>query len=168
MLTAQQVIEKLNLQSLPGEGGFFVETYRSPQVIPAVLPAGYTGDRHLSTAIYYLLTPGTCSALHQLPGDEVYHFYAGDPVEMLQLKPDGTGEVILIGPDILGGMRPQVVVHGGAWQGSRLSPGGKFALLGATMSPGFEFADYRGARRQELTSQYPQFAALIAALTGVS
>ena len=61
------------------------------------MPAGYTGDRHLSTAIYYLLTPGTCSALHQLPGDEVYHFYAGDHVEMLQLKPDGTGEVTIVG-----------------------------------------------------------------------
>jgi uncharacterized protein len=169
MLTAQQVLDTLKLQPLPAEGGFFLETYRSPQVIArSALPAGYSGDRSTSTAIYYFLTPDTFSAMHQLPGDEVFHFYLGDPVEMLQLRPDGSGEIVVIGQAILGGMRPQVVVPGAVWQGSRLVSGGRFALMGTTMAPGFEFSDYKGGRRKELVAKYPQFAELIAALTASS
>ena len=62
--------------------------------------------------------------MHQLRADEVFHFYLGDSVEMLQLKPDGTGELIILGPDFERGMRPQVLVPGGVWQGSRLVKGG--------------------------------------------
>jgi hypothetical protein len=166
MLTADQVIEALQLKPLPGEGGYYAETYRSPQMIPASQLAGrYGGDRCAGTAIFYLLTPDTSSALHKLPGDEIFHFYLGDPVEMLQLHPDGSGRRIVLGTDILGDMLPQVVVPGGAWQGSRLRPGGAFALMGTTMAPGFEFADYTGANRDELAARYPQFAGMIAELT---
>jgi predicted cupin superfamily sugar epimerase len=74
--------------------------------------------------------------MHRLKSDEIFHFYLGNPVEMLQLYPDGTGITITIGADIGAGMQPQVLVPTGTWQGARLKPGGKFALLGTTVSPG--------------------------------
>ena len=129
------------------------------------MPAPYPGDRAAGTAIYYLLTPETFSALHKLPGDEVFHFYLGDPVEVLQLYPGGSGEVTVLGHDIAAGMRPQHVVPGGVWQGSRLRPGGSYALLGTTMSPGFDYKDYETGSRQSLTQLYPGHAAAIASLT---
>jgi predicted cupin superfamily sugar epimerase len=95
MITLEQIKLLFNLKPLQAEGGYFAETYRSHHLIPEdALPKGYEGKRALSTAIYYLLTPDTFSALHRLPTDEIYHFYLGDPVEMLQLFPDGTGKVI--------------------------------------------------------------------------
>src|SRR5207249_3960045 len=99
----------------------------------------YSGDRSVSTAIYYLLTPGTFSALHRLKSDEIFHFYAGSPVKMLQLHEDGRGEEIILGSDVLAGQQPQVLVRRGVWQGSYLLPGGEFALLGCTVAPGFEY-----------------------------
>ncbi|SRR5690606_27648325 len=166
MLSAQEVLDLLQLQPHPREGGYFIETYRSPHRLPSsVLPDGYTGDRNLSTAIYYLLTPETFSAMHRLPGDEAFHFYLGDPVEMLQLQPDGSGSVVKLGTDLRTGMRPQVIVKGGVWQGCRLIPGGVFALMGTTMAPGFDYADYETGDRAELLDAYPQFAELITALT---
>src|SRR5271165_1096282 len=136
-MTADDVKHFLQLTPLDVEGGFFRETYRSRwQISAEYLPEGVRGARSLATAIYYMLTPESFSALHRLPGTEVFHFYLGDPVVMLQLLPDGTSQTIMLGPDLAGGQRPQVVVRGGVWQGSRLAPGGKFALMGTTMSPG--------------------------------
>ena len=165
MLTAEQIRELLQMRPHPIEGGYFAETYRSGPTVPQNLLPGYPGDRALSTAIYYLLTPETFSAMHAVRGDEMFHFYLGDAVEMLQLKPDGTGEVILLGQDIAAGMRLQHTVPGGVWQGSRLRQGGKYALLGTTMAPGFEYADYETGQRRELTAQYPEFSQLIGSLT---
>src|SRR3984957_17424150 len=150
-LTATQIRDLLHLDPHPIEGGFFIRTYQSPHKIPQdALPPGYQPGaqagsethRLVGTAIYYLLTPETFSAMHRLPGDEIFHFYLGDPVEMLQLPPDGSGETIILGHDFARGMRPQHVVPGGVWQGSGLIPGGEYALLGTTMSPGFDYADY--------------------------
>src|SRR5687768_14866226 len=141
MITARDIITRFNLRPLPVEGGYFAESYRSSATIPeSALPSGYSGPRYFGTAIYYLLTPETFSAMHRLPGDEVFHFYLGDPVEMLQLRSDGTGERIIIGNDIAAGMRVQVPVPANVWQGSRLCDGGKFALMGTTMAPGFDRA----------------------------
>jgi predicted cupin superfamily sugar epimerase len=165
-LTAEQLRELLKLQPLPVEGGYFAEAYRSKDVVPKeALPACYPGERSISTAIYYMLTPDTFSAMHRLRGDEVYHFYLGDPVEMLQLKPNGTGEAVLLGQNIASGMRLQHVVPGGTWQGSRLAPGGKFALMGTTMAPGFDPQDYDAGKRADLIAQYLQYSALITWLT---
>lgn len=164
-MTPEELIRELRLQPLPGEGGFYVETYRAGKSLPASsLQPDYPSPRALATAIYYLLTPETFSAMHRLPGDELYHFYLGDPVEMLQLKPDGTGERIVIGNDLRSGMRPQVLVPGGVWQGSRLVEGGRFALLGTTMAPGFDFQDYTPGFRDPLAKEYPVFRQLIQAL----
>jgi predicted cupin superfamily sugar epimerase len=166
MPTADQIRISLNLKPHPEEGGYFIETYRSSETISQkALPSRYKGLRALGTAIYYLLTPETFSAMHRLQSDEIFHFYLGDPVEMLQLWPDGSGRVVILGSDILNGMQPQVVVPRGVWQGARLLNRGRFALLGATVSPGFEFADYESGRREELVKSYLKFREFIIALT---
>jgi uncharacterized protein len=166
MITAREIIAHYHLRPLPVEGGYFAETYRSAATLPqAALGPGYSGERCLGSAIFYLLTPDTFSALHRLRGDEVFHFYLGDPVEMLQLREDGTGEEIVIGNDIASGMKLQVVVPGNVWQGARLRSGGRFALMGTTMTPGFDFADYTPGTRKALTQSHPKFAAMISSLT---
>ena len=165
MPTPEDLIQYLGLQPHPKEGGFFRETYRSTDVWPAsALPPRYGSDRRAGTAIYYLLTPDTFSALHRLPADEIYHFYLGGPVRMLQLFPDGQGEVVTLGSDLAAGQRPQVIVPRGVWQGSFLA-NGPFALLGTTMAPGFDFTDYEPGDRDRLAACHPAFAALIRRLT---
>ena len=164
MINAEEIISLLSLKPHPEEGGYFAETYRSEEYLSAeALSRG--GPRSLSTAIYYLLTPESFSAIHRLWSDEVFHFYVGDPVEILQLWPDGSGQILTLGPDISSGMRPQVVVPRGVWQGLRLLPGGTFALLGTTVAPGFEYADYEHGSREGLTGAYPGFRDLIISLT---
>jgi uncharacterized protein len=165
-MTAEEIIELLKLKPHPKEGGFFSETWRADEMIPAnVLPSRYAGGRAFGTCIYYLLTPTTFSAMHRVSSDEVFHFYLGDAVEMLQLRPDGTGQTMMLGTDLRTGMRPQVIVPRGVWQGSRLMTGGAVALLGATVAPGFEFADYEHGRSDDLVRLCPQFREKILALT---
>lgn len=170
MLTAAEIVARLGLQSHP-EGGYFAEVYRADDLFAAeALPPRYRaaggGARSASTAIYYLLTPDTFSALHRLQSDEVFHFYLGDPVEMLQLAPEGAGQVVLLGADLAAGMQPQVVVPRGAWQGARLRPGGAcgYALLGCTVAPGFDYADFELAPRDLLLDTYPAWREWIIAL----
>ena len=138
------------------EGGYFIETYRTQEKC---------GDRSLSTAIYFLLTDETFSEMHRLPGDEMFHFYYGDPVEHIQLFPDGSGKILTIGNDIAAGHEPQMLVSGGVWQGSRLVEGGKLALMGTTMSPGFDFNDYESGDSEVLVAAFPEFKDLILALS---
>lgn len=164
--TAEQIIGFFEMKPLPGEGGYYVETYRASEKInETALPARYTGERGLGTAILYLLTPDTFSALHRVKSDEIFHFYLGDPVTMLQLCPDGSSEVITLGRDILNGQRVQVTVSKDNWQGSFLNEGGNFVLMGTTVAPGFEFADFEPARREELLGRYPDRRELILKLT---
>ena len=166
MVTCDQIVQLLNLRPLSVEGGLYVETYRAAETFPAAaLPARYGEERPHGTAIYYLLTPETCSRLHRLQTDEVWHFYLGDPVELLQLEPDGTGKVVVIGTDLPAGQRPQVVVPRGVWLGARLRAGGRLALMGPTMTPGFAPADFELGEREALRRAYPEFAAWIEALT---
>ncbi|MFM8272956.1 MAG: cupin domain-containing protein [Gemmata sp.] len=164
-MTADDVIRLLQLQPHPVEGGFFRETYRSAATLPATALPAHGAARNVSTAIYYLLKPGHVSELHVLPGDEVFHFYLGAPVKMLRLWPDGRGEEVVLGSDVAGGAAPQVVVPGGVWQGTRLLGATGFALLGCTVAPGFDYADYRSASRAELTARWPRFAGEIKTLT---
>jgi predicted cupin superfamily sugar epimerase len=166
MLNAAKIRELLKMEALRVEGGYFAETYKSSLTLPrGVLPSSYPGDRIAASAIYYLLTPETLSALHRLRGDEIYHFYLGDPVELLELRMDRTGEVSVLGQDIEAGQKLQHAVPAGVWQGSRLVAGGEYALLGTTVSPGFDYADYESCRRDELIAQYPKFKDEITALT---
>jgi predicted cupin superfamily sugar epimerase len=165
-MTADELIAMLQLTPHPKEGGFFRETYRSPEVlIAAHLPVRYGADRSVSTAIYYLLAPHSISALHRLATDEIFHFYLGDPVRMLQLGPGDEAREIVLGPDLNAGQQLQVVVPRGVWQGSVLAPGGRFALLGCTVAPGFDYADYEHGDRESLQALYPKFAESIQRLT---
>jgi len=165
-MTAEEVKQLLHLEPLAIEGGFFRETYRSRwNVSSEYLPDGFRGSRSIGTAIYYMITPETFSALHRLPGTEVFHFYLGDPAIMLQLRPDGSSCTVTLGPDLVQGHQPQVVVRGHVWQGCRLAPEGKWALMGTTMSPGFDYADYEIGEREQLCGQSPEVAELIKAYT---
>ena len=154
------------MKPLPAEGGFYIETYRSQQRIPALLlPPGHKADRSLATAILYLLTPETFSALHKIKSDEIYHFYLGDPVTMLQLYPDGATRCVTVGSDVLAGQRPQVVAPKNTLQGCFLNEGGTFALMGTTVAPGFEFDDLEFPDTQKLLDQYPDRRQMIMRLT---
>jgi hypothetical protein len=162
----EAIVRALGLVPLPQEGGLYAETYRSARILPAgAAGPEQTGPRACCTAIYYLVTPTRFSALHRVASTEIFHFYLGDPVHMLQLHPDGGANTRVLGTDIARGQRPQVVVPRGVWQGTRLLPGGRYALLGCTVSPGFDFADYEHGERAALTRAYPAAAAEIAALT---
>lgn len=158
MTKAEEIIKYLELQPLEKEGGLFRSTYRSPEKI---------GERNMSSAIYFMLTGEGYSHLHRLKADEVYHFYLGDPVEMLELLPDGTSRRVILGGDVLAGQKVQYVVQAGNWQGSRLVDGGEYALMGTTMSPGFEMDDYEHAENtQMLLKKYPEQEEMIKKLTG--
>lgn len=165
----QQIIHALDLQPLSMEGGLYRESYRSPESIPAgALPERYGREsKPFGTAIFYLLTghPDSFSVLHRLPTDETYHFYLGDPVEMTLLYPDGTSMQVILGQDLLAGQRVQYTVPHGVWQGSRLAPGGRFALLGTTMAPGFTPTDFEPGSRGALLEGYPSQHERILALT---
>ena len=155
-MTAEDVKRLLKLERLPMEGGYFRETYRSRcRVSSEYLPEGISSSRPIGTAIYYMVTPESYSRLHRLPGSEVFHFYLGDPVTLLQLFPDRTSTKVTMSNQLELGHQLQVIVRGGTWQGCKLCPGGKWALLGTTMSPGFDYADYEAADREQLLSQYP-------------
>ena len=168
MLTAREIIESLQLAPLPIEGGYFRQTWASDDVIAeAALPSRYRGAKPAGTAIYYLLTSeaGNFSAFHRLPTDEVYHFYMGDPVEQWLLHEDGHIDRVVLGQNIASGQHVQHVAPRGAWQGSRLVHGGRVALLGTTMAPGFDASDYEPGRRDDLAARYPAAADVIRALT---
>ncbi len=168
MLTAEQIIEHLELEPLPVEGGQYRQTYvASDDIAAAALPKRYGRAKPLCTAIYYLLTdqPDSFSALHRLPTDEIYHFYLGDPVEMLLLHSDGRSERVMLGQDLRAGQHVQYIVPAGVWMGSRLRDGGRFALMGTTMAPGYDNQDYEGGEAAELERQYPDRAELIRQLS---
>jgi hypothetical protein len=160
----QEVINLLKLEPLPQEGGFFRQTYKSAETIATpALPRRYQQAMSFGTAIYAALTAVDFSAMHRLDTDEIYHFYLGDPLEMLLLHPNGSGEIAILGPDLKAGMLPQKVVPREVWQGSRPLPRGEygFSLFGTTMAPGFEWAGFELAEGDALIRHYPDFAEMI-------
>jgi hypothetical protein len=159
-MTAGEIKALLDLKPHPAEGGHFRRTYASPGTVELE-----RGIRSQGTAIYYLLEPESFSEMHVLDSDEIFHFYLGDPVEMLQLWPDGHSARVTLGPDLQMGHHVQFLVPAGVWQGSRLIGDGQVALLGCTVTPGFDFADYRAGGYQELIAKWPAEAKLIKALT---
>lgn len=163
MTDADEIIRLLGLQPHPKEGGWFLESWRSRETLSNhCLPSRYGADRQIGTAIYYLLKESSVSALHRLKSEEIFHFYLGDPVEMLQLHEDGGSSRLLLGTDLSSGQRPQVRVPAESWQGARLAKGGRFALLGCTVAPGFDYADYEHASDESgLVGKWPEHEALI-------
>ena len=163
-MTADEIKTLLKLEPHPVEGGHFRRTYTSTLIVQ-VEREGQPATRAMGTAIYYLLEPGTFSEMHMLSSDELFHFYLGDPVEMLQLWPDGRSEVVVLGPNLAAGQHVQLLVPAGVWQGTRLLGEGKVALLGCSVVPGFDFADYRSGSYMELAAQWPSEADRIRELT---
>jgi uncharacterized protein len=162
---AADIVRQLGLQPHP-EGGYFRETYRAAESIPPQdLDRRRGGGRAASTAIYYLLEAGQRSALHRLKSDEIFHFYAGDPLRIIEIAPDGSLTETLLGADLGAGARPQHVIPAGTWFGAIPAEGGRFTLVGCTVAPGFDFADFELAGTAALLAAFPQHEAWIRRLT---
>ena len=158
-------IEKLELEAHP-EGGYFRQTYKADvMVAKEALPAGFAGDRAVSTAIYFLLERENFSAFHRLRSDELWHFYAGDPLVVHVIEPEGEYSRILLGRDLDAGQVLQAVVRAGCWFASHVADWKSFAVVGCTVAPGFEFEDFEMGQREDLTATYPQHGGLIERLT---
>jgi len=162
---AKYWIEKLRLEPHP-EGGYYRQTYRAElEIARAALPNGFAGNRAASTGIYFLLEGKDFSAFHRLLSDEMWHFYAGDSLVVHVIAKDGEYSQILLCGDADAGGAFQAVVKAGNWFASELRQAKdrteSFALVGCTVSPGFDFADFEMARREELARQFPQHRGLI-------
>ncbi|MGC9199987.1 MAG: cupin domain-containing protein [Acidobacteriaceae bacterium] len=180
-MNAEDVKRILGLQPHPCEGGWYVRTWEAEEWLGpnAFADQRYQSPRRSSTAIYYLLEARTFSRMHMLKSDEIFHHYMGDAVEVLQLFEDGGSSRMVLGSEIAAGQRPQCVVRRGVWQGCRLLPrplepgaeasgiaaGQGWALLGCTVSPGFEFEDYLDGQAESLLRKWPQEAELILTLS---
>ncbi|MBK3577077.1 cupin domain-containing protein [Streptomyces sp. MBT65] len=154
-MTPDDLVAHYDLEPIPREGGLFRRTWAGP-ARPDGRPEG--------TAIVALLKAPDYSALHRLPSDEVWHFYLGDPLELLLLAPDGSTRTAVLGPDVRHGQHPQFTVPGSTWMGARVVAGGAWTFFGCTMAPGFTYEGYEHGEAGELTARYPSEAARITGL----
>lgn len=155
-MEAADVIQTLGLIKHPREGGWFKETYRSKESISSdCLPAKYSGERAFSTQIFYLITPTEYSRFHRVLSDGIFHFYMGARATLSILSPVGQLEEITLGHDLASGEQLQATVPAEYWQGVYLPDNAKWALLGATVAPGFEYADFSEPKRSELLQLCP-------------
>ncbi len=146
------LIKHYDLEPMPVEGTLFKETYRSAQE---------NGDgKSYSDAIIalYCEVPLSVSLFHKLPVDEIWHFYSGDPLRLVLLYPDGTSDDVIMGSEPLKGHLVQFVVPAGVWQAGQLTTGGRYALFGCTMAPGFTEDMFEGGIRADLLKRYPDRA----------
>lgn len=163
--TARDIISSLGLARHP-EGGWFRETYRAAEMIPAAaLPDRYDGDRSFCTSIYFLLEKGDVSALHRIRSDELWHFHAGGSLTIHLFSRDGAYGVQRLGGDPAAGESFQAVVPAGCWFGAEVTGEGDFSLVGCTVAPGFDFADFEMADRDSFLLQFPSHADLVRRLT---
>jgi len=165
MDSAEFWVEWLKLEPLP-EGGWFREIYRAPEQIAApALPPRYQGSRALGTSIYFLLKGGEFSALHRLKSDEIWHFYLGSSLTIHHLWPDGRYSKLFLGPDARAGQLWQAVIPAGAWFGASLDDEMFYALIGCTLSPGYDARDFELAGREDLLALFPDHRDIILRLT---
>ncbi len=165
MTGTQAWIDRLELRRHP-EGGWFRETYRSDETVNrAALPPRFSGDRAFSTAIYFLLDGDEFSALHRIEQDEVFHFYDGGGLTLHQIDSDGRYAAVRLGRNLAAGELPQAVVKAGFLFGATVTQAGSFALVGCTVAPGFDFADFALPGRDELCRQFSEHRPLIERLT---
>ena len=148
------------------EGGFFTRIYHSSGLIPkAALPAEFTGERYFSTAIVYLLKENDFSALHRLRQDEIWHFYLGGALRLVMISPEGRFSETILGQDVASGDVVQAIVPAGCWFGAKPAEGAAFSFVGCTVAPGFDFADFELAKRDEILSQFPDLETIILEFT---
>ena len=167
MLTPDTIISTLHMQPHP-EGGWYAETYRSSGTIARdALPQSFGGTRNFSTAIYFLLPAGVFSAFHRIRSDECWHFYAGGTLHIYVIDAAGALQIIHLGSNLAAGEAFQAVVPAGCWFASRPAPGSAYALVGCTVAPGFDFADFEMAERDALQQAYPLLHTIIGELTRV-
>jgi len=163
---AETVIELLGLEPHP-TCGYVAETFRSrDRISPGGLRAPFADGRPVGSALYFLVTPDRGVRLHRIRNDQLYHAYAGDPLEVLALYPDGSSEVVVVGTDIVAGHRPQHFLPGGTFHTARLAAGGAWFLGGSTEWPGVEPADVETGDRVRLAAQFPKAAALLDDFSG--
>lgn len=161
----RQIIKRFGLRPHP-EGGYFRESYRCSELIPrTALAERFGGDRNYSTAIYFLLTAGSKSRLHRLKADELWHFYLGGPLRLVQLFEDGRLEEVVMGHDVAAGQKLQHAIPSGCWFGAYPEPGSEFSLVGCTVAPGFDFNDLEMGKRTELLDAFPHARHVIEQLT---
>ena len=158
MKTVEQIIERLGLVPLEGEGGMFVSTYNHEEKLESGAPLG--------GAIYYLLHGKAFSHFHVLTGDEIWLFHGGDPVELVTLWPDGSWKVTRLGMDLAAGEVPQALVPKGVWMGACLEEGGDYALMSTVTVPGYTEGAYTHGNKKELCAKWPEAEAWIERLTG--
>lgn len=159
----ERLVSDLALMPHP-EGGFYRETYRSNERV-ASLPERFDGPRCFSTAILYLVVHGKPSRLHRIKSDELWHFYAGAPLEVIAIEGEGRRVTQVLGSSWLRGQQFQVCVPAGCWFGARVAAGSGWSLVGCTVAPGFEFTDFEIGRRSELLARFPEQGAIITELT---
>ncbi|CAB1068956.1 FIG018171: hypothetical protein of Cupin superfamily [Olavius algarvensis Delta 1 endosymbiont] len=161
MHNAEYWINKLDLRSHP-EGGYFKETYRSREVIAKqALPARFSGDRVFSTCIYFLLNQKEFSAFHVIQQDELWHFYEGSSLTIHIIDPSGEYTAVKLGTRIDRGESFQAVVRAGCWFAAAVDDTEAYALVGCTVAPGFDFADFKLADRKMLVELYPAHREMI-------
>jgi predicted cupin superfamily sugar epimerase len=161
MSEVAQLIKQFDLLPHP-EGGWYRQTYKSKESIPGhALPERFNGNRSFATAIYFLLEKGNFSAFHRIKSDECWHFYAGDPLCIYILHPDGKMETVHLGKNFQNGELFQFVVPANCWFASCPAPGSEYCFSGCTVSPGFEFEDFELAEADELIKDFPEHAAII-------
>lgn len=165
MKSADYWINHLNLTKHP-EGGYFKESYRATESVEGEhLPARFTGSRAFSTAIYFLLTGDECSRFHRIKSDEGWHFYTGSGLTIYIIDKAGKLSSIMLGDNTDAGEVFQAVVPAECWFGAVVNDPGAYALVGCTVSPGFDFHDFELADRTPLIAQYPEHWEIIKKLT---
>lgn len=165
-MTAEELIQFLGLEPLTIEGGYFRRTYCcDEEIAQPSMPHRYLVDHPFSTCIYFLLTKTNFSNFHSLLSDETYHFYLGDPVELVELHPNGECTTTVLGQDIFNGQKVQHTVLRGTWQASYLRAGGEWALMGCTVAPGFDENDFQAGNWENLLRTHPKHHQIIMRLT---
>jgi predicted cupin superfamily sugar epimerase len=165
-LTADKIMKALQLIPLEPEGGYFKEVYRSDEKIEkSALPKRFPGSRTLSTSIYYMLKKGMKSTAHRLKADEIWHFYLGGPLTLVEIEPDGKVRKTIMGNDLENGQVLQYVFRRGTVFGAYLSDKAEYALIGATVAPGFEYEDFEMPSKEDLLKEFPNAAEAIELLT---
>ncbi|MCU0447670.1 MAG: cupin domain-containing protein [Microscillaceae bacterium] len=160
-MNAQYWIEKLKLHQHP-EGGYFRETYRASEELAL---DSSKQKRSYATAIYFLLTGENFSAFHRIQSDEMWHFYTGSAVEIYYIDSQKQLQVCRLGQNFAEGECFQALVPAGCWFASRVLDPQAYALVGCTVAPGFDFADFELANRAQLIELYPEHAAIITQFT---